>query len=305
MSHEVGNESISRGGLVEKQPQEVDKPIAPVEEPEMGFLDHLEALRWHILRGVGSVFVFAIIAFIFGDFVFDKVLFGPRDPNFLTYKALCKVAAFLDTPSLCIQTFNYNIISIKLMTQFAVHIQISIAIGLIIGFPYFFWEVWRFVRPGLYPTEQKVSRGATFVVSFLFLSGILFGYFVLTPISLNFLANYSVGSVATVQNQIALSDYLSVITMLTLTCGLMFQLPVVVYFLSKIGFVTPALMREYRRHSIVVVMIVSAVITPPDVFSQILIAMPISLLYEVSIKVSARVEKQRQKAALDFERGES
>ncbi|MFT6962496.1 MAG: sec-independent protein translocase protein TatC [Flammeovirgaceae bacterium] len=302
MSYEVGDESVKRGGALE--PAKTTEIVAnsspePAEE-ELSFLDHLEELRWHVLRAVASIFIFAIIAFIFGDFIFDHVLFAMKNPDFITYQIMCKIAVKLGTPALCIDKFPYEIIALKPITQFAIHLQTSAAVGFILGFPYAFWEIWRFVQPGLHNNERSVSRGAVLAVSFLFLCGVSFGYFILSPISLNFLANYQIGEINAVANQFALADYISVIMMLTLSAGIMFQLPMVVYFLSKVGIVTPTMMKEYRRHSIVIVLLISAIITPPDVFSQVLIALPISVLYEISIRVSARVHKKMLKDSKKF-----
>lgn len=301
--YEVGGDSISRGtstnptAVSNEVPQTNQEP-AEGEGAEMTFIDHLEELRWHILRAVGSIFAFAIIAFIAKDFVFGTILFGPSRLDFFTYEAMCQFSKMLDSPLLCIDKLPFEIQNRKMMGQFTVHITSSLAIGLICAFPYAFWEIWRFIRPGLYPNEQKVSKGATFAVTTLFLSGVLFGYYVVTPLSINFLSNYQVDP--SILNEIDLMSYINTITMLTLVCGIMFQLPIVVYFLSKVGLVTPNLMREYRKHSIVSIVTLSAIITPPDIFSQLLIAMPIIVLYELSIGISARVEKNRMKDAIEL-----
>lgn len=263
------------------------------EGEEMSFLDHLEELRWHLIRSVGSILVFAIIAFVSKSIVFDTIIFGPSKPDFLTYKALCKLSEWVGSDALCIENISF-VIQNRIMTgQFTMHILASVIIGLILAFPYAFWEIWRFVKPGLYENEQKVTRGATFFVTLLFLTGVFFGYFVLSPLAINFLTSYQVSP--TILNEIDLTSYVSTIAMMVLACGLMFQLPMVVYFLSKIGVVTPELMKEYRKHAFIVILIVGAVITPPDPITQIFVATPIFFLYQGSILVSARVHRRAEK----------
>lgn len=314
MDYEVGNESVSRGGIRSgggddggALPPEVQQPQTPAPQPEpqaeeKSFLDHLEELRWHLLRSVSAIFVFAIAAFASNKVVFGIVLLGPSRVDFLTYQWLCDLSQMLDSPLLCIDKLPFEIQNRTMTGQFSVHIMSSLAIGFVAAFPYAFWEVWRFIKPGLYQNEQQVSRGATFGVTVLFLAGIFFGYFIVTPLSVNFLSNYQVDP--SIINEIDLTSYINTVVMITLACGIMFQLPMVVYFLSKVGLVTPVFMRTYRRHAIVIIMLVGAIITPPDVFSQILVAIPVFILYEVSIGISGRVQRQREKEALAFEKGQ-
>lgn len=248
----------------------------------MSFLDHLEQLRMHILRSLLAVVGFGILVFLSKDFVFQTVLFGPRDPDFPTYRLLCGISEVL-----CLKPPPFEILTRDLGEQFVVHIKSSFWIGLVIAFPYVFWEFWRFVRPALYPREQRAARGLVLVCSLLFSLGVLFGYYVLSPFAITFLAGYSVG----VTSAPTLASYIDYMTMFTIPVGLVFELPVVAWFLSKIGLLTPAFLRSYRREAIVVVLILAAIITPPDATSQIIVAIPILLLYEVSIWVSARVER--------------
>ncbi|KOF02977.1 preprotein translocase subunit TatC [Roseivirga seohaensis subsp. aquiponti] len=263
------------------------------DKTEMGFLDHLEELRWHLVRSVIAVFVFALLAYISTDFVWGTVILGPTQPDFWTYRKLCELGEMIGSPQLCIDSIPISFQNREMAGQFMMDIMSSAVIGLILGFPYVFWELWRFIKPGLKSNEKNASRGAVAVVSFLFILGVSFGYFIITPLSINFLANYRLSEL--IENNIDIKSIVSMLTMLTLACGLMFQLPVVSHFLSKAGLVTPALMKRYRKHALVVILILSAVLTPPDVMSQILIALPITLLYEVSIIVSRRVEKKSQK----------
>lgn len=269
------------------------------EEEGMSFLDHLEALRWHLLRAVTAVLIFTVVAFIAKDFVFGVLILGPSKVDFLTYRVLCDIGNYLGIPALCINELPFTIQSRQMTGQFSMHMTSSMVVGLIAAFPYLFYEVWRFISPGLYANEKNAARGAVFFVSFLFLSGASFGYFVLSPLSINFLANYQLDP--TIANEFDITSYVSTLSMLVLASAIMFQLPVVVYFLSMSGLVTSKMLISYRRHSIVVILIVSAIITPPDVVSQLLIAMPILVLYEVGIVIAKRLEKKRALRDAEFE----
>ena len=269
------------------------------EEGGMSFLDHLEALRWHILRAVTAVLIFTVVAFIAKDFVFGVLILGPSKVDFFTYRVLCDLGNYFGIPALCINDLPFTIQSRQMTGQFSMHMTSSMVVGLIAAFPYLFYEVWRFISPGLYAKERNAARGAVFFVSFLFLSGALFGYYVLTPMSINFLANYQLDP--SIANEFDITSYVSTLSMLVLASAIMFQLPVVVYFLSMSGLVTSKMLKSYRRHSIVVILIVSAIITPPDVVSQLLIAMPILVLYEVGILIAKRLEKQRAQREAEME----
>lgn len=266
------------------------------DEKAMSFLDHLEELRWHLIRSVIAIFVFSIAAFIAVDFVFGTIVFGPAKVDFWTFRKLCELANLLHSPALCIDKLDFKIQSRQMTGQFTMHLASSFAIGLIAAFPYVFWEFWRFISPGLRLNERKVSRGAVFSVTVLFTLGVLFGYYIMAPLAVSFLAGYQVSEL--VNNEFDITSYVSTLSTLVLGSGMLFQLPMVVYFLSKIGLVTPELMRKYRRHAIVVILILGAVFTPPDPFSQILIAMPLFGLYQFSIFISARVRKKALKAEL-------
>ena len=263
-------------------------------EKEMSFLDHLEELRWHIIRSLVAIFIFAILAFLAKDFVFGKIILGPSKPDFWTFRMLCKAGVWLSSDALCIRELDFIIQSRKMTGQVTMHITSSFVIGLIVAFPYAFWEIWRFVKPGLYEKERKLSSGATFFVSLLFMIGVLFGYFIITPLSVNFLASYKVDP--SVMNEFDLGSYVSTVTMLVLACAFLFQLPIIVYFLTQAGIITPSLMRRYRKHAIVVILVLGALLTPPEPVSQILIAIPLFALYQMSIFISsAVVRSQRRK----------
>jgi sec-independent protein translocase protein TatC len=266
------------------------------KESEMTFLEHLEELRWHIIKSVVAVVLFAILAFVFKDIIFDVILFGPKSPNFFTNRLLCELAVKLNTPTLCINTTPLKLTNLTMSGQFSTHIYISIIAGLVAASPVIFYQFWSFVAPALRSNERRNSRGAVLVVTLLFLTGVLFGYYLISPLSINFLATYSISS--EVENMINVSSYFSTVASIVLASGLVFELPVVAYFLSKIGIMTPSFMRKYRKHAIIVILIIAAIITPPDVFSQIMVTIPLIVLYEISIGISARVEKQRKKNAL-------
>jgi len=261
------------------------------KEKDMSFLGHLEELRWHLIRAFSFIFIIAIAAFIFNDIVFDKIILAPKNPEFYTNKLLCQLGTLVGIPKLCINTEPFQIISIKMAGQFTMHITTSIFAGIILGFPYLFWEFWRFIKPALYEKEVKHSRGAVTISSFLFLLGVLFGYFIIAPLSVHFLGSYSISD--EVLNQINLKSYIGTITSVTLASGITFELPVLIYFLSKTGLVSPSFLKKYRRHAIIVILLLAATITPPDIFSLILVTFPLIILYEVGIQISKKVQSKR------------
>ncbi len=261
------------------------------QDNEMSFLEHLEELRWHLLRAITAIIIIAIAAFIFHDIVFDKIILAPKNSDFFTNKLLCLLGEKVNIPKLCINTKSFQIISIKMAGQYTMHITTSMFVGIIVGFPYLFWELWRFLRPALLANEAKHSRGAVFTSSFLFLAGVLFGYYVIAPLSIHFLGSYNVSD--QVVNQINLKSYIGTITSVTLASGVTFELPVLIYFLSKAGLVTPEFLRKYRRHSVVVILILAATITPPDIFSLVLVTFPLLILYEAGIIISKKIVKSK------------
>ena len=261
------------------------------EEEGMSFLDHLEALRWHLLRSIAAILILSVAGFVAKSFVFGIVILGPSKVDFVTYRWLCNVSDYVGMPALCIDELPFTIQSRQMTGQFTMHMTSSFVVGFIAAFPFVFWEVWRFIAPGLYDQEKNAARGAVFFVSLLFFLGAGFGYFILSPLSINFLSNYQLDP--SILNKFDITSYISTLTMLVLASAIMFQLPVVVYFLAMSGLVTSGMLRSYRRHAIVVILVLAAVITPPDVISQILIAMPILVLYEAGIQITKRLEKKR------------
>lgn len=262
------------------------------QKVEMTFLEHLEALRWHIVRSAVAIIVIGIVAFIFKEIVFDIIILGPSKSDFVMNRWLCDLGknSFLHTQVLCINSKPIKLQNIQMAGQFMAHIKISLISGLVLAFPYVFYEIWRFVKPALYSNELTLARGAVFAISSLFFIGVTFGYFIICPLSINFLYNYQVSDLAI--NDIQLMSYVSLVASICLAGGVMFELPVIVLFFSKIGLLTPEFLKKYRRHAFIVILVVSAIITPPDIFSQILVSLPLLLLYEVSIGISKRVVKR-------------
>jgi sec-independent protein translocase protein TatC len=260
---------------------------------EMSFLDHLEALRWHIVRSVGVIVGVALILFLNKEFLFDSVLLAPKNPSFPTYRALCKLAGYFNLGAdLCVTKIDFALISTDLSSQFTTHMWSAFVGGLVVGFPYLVFELWKFIRPALKDQEKKYARGIVFYTSFLFLSGVLFGYYIITPMSVNFLGTYQVS--AEVRNTITLDSFIGTVTTLTLMTGLVFEMPIAIYFLTKIGIMSPSFMRKYRRHAVVLILIIAAIITPTsDATTLMLVAIPLWILYEISIFVSAYVTRNR------------
>jgi sec-independent protein translocase protein TatC len=258
---------------------------------EMSFIGHLEALRWHLVRSGIAILVLAIVIFCFPDFVFGKIIYGPLHTNFITYRFLCQLSDKLGgVEGLCVTQINFTLISNQLSGQFSTHLWISFMGGLIIGFPYLIWEVWQFIKPALKNNEMKPVKGFVLVASFLFLTGVVFSYYVIVPLSVQFLGNYSITSDNFIKTLPTIDDYISLISTLILATGLVFEMPILVYFLTRMGIFSPQFMKKFRRHAIVVLLILAAIITPsPDITSQMLVFTPLYLLYEISIFVSRYV----------------
>jgi len=264
------------------------------ENEEMSFLDHLGVLRSHLIRSGIAVFTLTILAFINKSILFDDILLASKEPDFVTYRALCKVSEWLHLGDvLCITEQPFILMNVDMSGQFVMHLWVSFIAGIVIAFPYIIWELWHFIKPALLTKEVKYTSGVVFFVWFLFITGICFGYYMIAPLSVNFLGSYQVSEI--VSNQINLSSFISTVTTITFACGLIFQLPIVVYFLTSLGLLTPESMRQYRSHAIVGALVISAIITPPDLSSQILVALPLLALYGISIRVSSIVLKKERK----------
>ena len=258
----------------------------------MTFWSHLEELRWHIFRSLIAIVVIAVVAFLNRKFLFDVVILGPSSSNFITNQLLCKAGQLLNIEALCIQDMQLTIINITMSGQFLTHMYISMVTGFILAFPYIVWEAWRFISPALHENERKYSSGGVIISSLLFLAGVLFSYFLIVPLTINFLGTYQVSS--EVFNQISLSSYISTVVSVTFAVGVSFELPIIVYFLTKIGLITPDFLKKNRKYMYVILLILAAIITPPDMFSQILVVIPLIGLYEFSIAVSKSVYRKNQ-----------
>ncbi|HET6557274.1 MAG TPA: twin-arginine translocase subunit TatC [Prolixibacteraceae bacterium] len=271
--------------------EEKNSKTKKIKEPkaEMSFLDHLEALRWHIIKSFIAIFSCGILAFVYIEEIFDEVIFAPKDPEFWSNRMMAKLADYVGVEALKINTKPLQLININMSGQFMTSIWTAIIVGFIVAFPIVIYQFWSFIKPALYENERKHARGAVFTMSGLFLLGVLFGYYLIVPMSVDFLGRYSISDM--VVNQINILSYISTVTSIVIAGGVVFELPVIAFFLSKVGILTPGFMTKYRRHSYVVLLIISAIITPPDVFSQIMVCIPLVILYEISIVISRRVQK--------------
>jgi sec-independent protein translocase protein TatC len=267
--------------------------MAP-QKKEMSFLDHLEELRWHLVRIFIAILIVAIAVFFFKDYVYQDFLLAHINPDFITYKGLCQISKlFSDHPDICTPKFPDTLQAIEPMAEIMNLIWVSLILGFILAFPYIMYEIWRFVSPGLHKNERKGSRGFIFVSSFLFFTGVVFSFFMIAPLTAYFVYHFEITGV--IEKNFSFNSYISMITNLLLGISLVFELPILVYYLTKMGLITPEFLKKYRKYSLVIVLIFSAFITPPDVTSQIIVAIPILILYEISIAVSKKVIKKQKK----------
>ena len=268
--------------------------MAGKDPNNMSFLDHLEDLRWHLIRITIAVISVGTLAFIFSRKLFKLIIFAPIEMDFPTYRMLCKAANFINVESsFCAETMPMIIQNRTMAGQFSADIWTAIFAGFVISFPFVIYELWKFISPGLHPDERKHSRGFIIISSLLFFIGVLFGYYIVCPLSINFLANYNISEM--VDNQIDLGSYIGLVRSTALASGIIFELPIIIYFLTKVGLVTPEFLRKYRKYALVVVLVLSAIITPPDIASQIIVAIPILLLYQLSIYISKVVIRNQKK----------
>tara|TARA_B110000091_G_C13810606_1_gene474844 strand:- start:1467 stop:2279 length:813 start_codon:yes stop_codon:yes gene_type:complete len=267
------------------------------KQKEMSFLSHLEELRWHLVRSAAAIFILGIVFFTFAKEVYNNFLLAHIQPDFITYQLFCDFFTFFGFESdFCNISFaDKKLQSIKVTSQLMNSIWTSFILGIIVAFPYILWEFWRFISPGLHKNEVRKSRGFIFIASLLFFIGVAFSFYVIAPISINFLYNYQITD--SIQNNFTLESHIGLVTNMILGVSILFELPVIIYFLAKIGIITPAFLKKYRKHALVFVLIIAAIITPPDVASQIIVSIPVLILYEISIKVAAIVIKRQQKNA--------
>lgn len=260
------------------------------KKQEMSFWEHLEDLRGTLVRSVAGIMVFAVIAFLNRSIIFDKVILAPKDADFITNELLCRFGKSLSIQALCFDSLSLKIINIQMSGQFLMHLYVSLAAGLVLASPFIVYQFWRFIVPALKPEERQYSSRAVFVISLLFFAGVLFSYFVIVPLTVNFLGTYQVSGF--VENQISLNSYISTVVSVTLGVGIVFELPVVVYFLARVGLVTASFLKKNRKYMLIIILILSAIITPPDVFSQILVSIPLLGLYEISIYIARRINPE-------------
>jgi sec-independent protein translocase protein TatC len=263
---------------------------------EMSFLEHLEELRWHLVRSSVAVVAAAVIVFINKKFIFDNILFAPKYPGFVTNRFFAWIAEKMNSPELQINTKPIEIINIDLAGQFMTQINIAVVGGIIVSIPYILWEFWSFIRPALYDKEKRYATGAVFYSSLLFLLGVLFGYYLIVPLTTHFFGSYKVSE--EVVNQINLTSYISSVSTIVLGSGIVFELPIIIYFLSKIGIISSSFLAKYRRHAYVILLLLAAIITPPDIFSMLLVSGPLVLLYELGVILAKRIEGKRKNEEL-------
>ncbi len=272
--------------------------MAKSKQGEMSFLDHLEALRWMLIRTTVVIIVLSCISYFFIDFIFDVIIFGPKDPNFITYHFFCYMTQLVgeDSISSCATEFSFDIINTSVDGQFSMFMWTCITAGFIASVPYILYEVWKFIKPALYEKERRNALAFIVVTSLLFFLGVLFGYFIVIPLSVSFFGTFSVSSM--IENKFTMESYISMIKTSAIVSGLVFEVPVIIYFLTKLRLITPAFLRKYRRVAIVIILIVAAIVTPPEITSQVITSIPILILYEVSILISASVHKRQLKEDL-------
>ncbi|TAF62751.1 MAG: twin-arginine translocase subunit TatC [Flavobacterium sp.] len=261
---------------------------------EMSFLDHLEELRWVLVRSTTAILIMAFVTYFVSDFLFNDIIFGPTRPSFFTYRFFCELShqlGFVD--SICITELPFIIQNTQMEGQVNMFVWMCLLAGFILSFPYILFEIWKFISPALYEKEKKGAKFFIGVSSILFFLGVLFGYFVIIPMSVNFVATFTVSDV--VKNQFTLESYIGLVKTSVLAGGLFFELPIVIYFLTKLGLVTPEFLRKYWKYAVIIILIVAAIVTPPDVVSQTIVAIPMLLIYEVSILISKLVVRNQNK----------
>ncbi|MBY0488028.1 MAG: twin-arginine translocase subunit TatC [Flavobacteriaceae bacterium] len=268
--------------------------MAKKELKEMSFMDHLEDLRWLLVRSTIAIIVLSSACYFIDGFIFDTIIFGPKDPNFVTYKFFCEVTHYfgVDDTYACATEFSFIIQNTEVGGQFSMYLWTLITAGFILAFPYILWELWKFISPALYEHERRHAGAFVIVSSLLFFIGVVFGYYIIVPLSINFFGTFNVSD--TIVNQFSIDSYISMVKTSLVASGLVFELPIIIYFLAKLGLVTPDFLRKYRKFAIVIILIVAAIVTPPDIPSQVIVSIPILVLYEASIIIAALVAKKEK-----------
>jgi sec-independent protein translocase protein TatC len=266
-------------------------------QAEMNFLDHIEELRWHIVRSAIAVVVGAILVFIKVEWIFDNIILGPAHKDFISYRAFCALGRLLHSDAFCMDDVNMRFQNTAVTGQFMMSLSVSVMLGFIIVFPYILWELWKFIKPALKTNEVRAARGIVFWCSLLFFMGVMFAYFIVAPYTINFFGNYQLSPLF--ENIITIENYYDTMSNLILALGVVFELPMLVFFLSRIGILTPAFLKAKRRHAFLLLFILAMIIAPPDVFSCLLIFVPLYILFEISVKISGRAMRiRKQKQAL-------
>lgn len=270
---------------------------AAVPEGEMTFMDHIDVLRWHLMRSVIAWLVAAITIFVFVDWIYDNIILAPSSENFVTYSALCRFSHWLGIgDSLCMPPVKISFLVTEVNGTFTSALNIAMIGGIIVAFPYIFWELWRFIKPALSAKERRYARGSIFWVSLCFFTGVAFGYYLLAPFTFNFLATFTLGKSGAIKYSPSINDYVDTLSNLLLGCGIAFELPILAFVLAKIGIISSAFLKKTRKYAFVIILIVAAIITPsPDWTSQTLVAIPLLLLYWISEFLVSRVDKKRAK----------
>ena len=280
---------MSIKGILTEKVQKVKK--TKKDNEEMSFLEHLEELRWHLVRASAAIVIGAIFCFIKAEYIVDQILRAPTKPEFFTNRAFAWVAQVFNSPDMAINTQPFNIINYDMAGQFTTNLSIAMIGGIIIAIPYIFWEFWRFIKPALYEKERKHATGAVFYSTLLFMSGVFFGYYLIVPLSTHFFGSYRVS--AEVPNLINLNSFISSVTTVILGSGIVFELPIIIFFLSKVGLISSEFLISYRKHAYVLLLLLAAIISPPDVFSMLIVSGPLILLYELGVILSKRIERKR------------
>jgi sec-independent protein translocase protein TatC len=275
---------IAGKGEKEKKPEK--------QAGEMSFLEHLEELRWHLVRSSVAVVVGAVIIFINVKFIMDNIMMKPKYPDFITNRVFAWLADLLNSPDLRINTKPFELINYDVAGQFTTHLSIAMVGGIIIAIPYIFYEFWSFIKPALYDKERKHATGAVFYSSLLFILGVLFGYYLVVPLTTHFFGSYTISD--EIKNQFNITSYISSLTTVVLGGGIVFELPIIIYFLSKVGIISASFLRKYRKHAYIVLLLLAAIITPPDVFSMMLVTMPLVALYELGVILARNIEKKKK-----------
>lgn len=271
------------------------------DQPEMSFMSHLEALRWHLMRSVLVWLAAAITIFVFIDWIYDNIILAPSSENFVTYGALCSFGHWLGIgDGLCMPPIQIRFLVTQVNGTFTSALSIAVMGAFIVAFPYIIFELWNFIKPALNKKEKQYARGSVVWISLCFFIGAAFGYYLLAPFTFNFLASFTLGKTGAILYNPSITDYIDSLTNLILGCGIAFELPMLAYVLAKIGLVNARLLKKYSKYAFIVILIAAAVITPsPDITSQVIVAAPLLLLYWISVLLVAKVDRKRAKKELE------